>query len=326
MILALSRFRVKSGHEAEVRAAFVNRPRRVESVAGFLGLEVYVDERTPSAFLLLTRWTDVAAFRGWHASPEHHASHALMPKGLKLDPAGTELIQASRIELATAGGREAELLADLTLPLSQVLREGEALHVVEVAADDTVVAANHAFERAIGRAVAGLRFEELIAPTARETAREVMRQPGGQPMLLQFVDQRAEPFSLRCRIAGHRDGMVVLGEPPWADQRALEVQLSGINAELAAQLRENTRQARALAEVHAKLRDAHWHLEKLAEVLPMCVACKRVQSGQTGQAWEPVEAFLKRTSTFLSHGYCAACEAALPGGRDGGAAGEQEPQ
>ena len=72
-------------------------------------------------------------------------------------------------------------------------------------------------------------------------------------------------------------------------------------------LRENARQTRALAEAHAQLKHAHWHLEKVTEVLPMCMVCKRVRTGSAEDAWEEVAGYLQRASTFLSHGYCARC-------------------
>lgn len=92
MIVALSRFKVANGLEAAVAQAFINRPHLVEHAAGFLGLEVFTDRGDPSIFYLSTRWTTEVAFRQWHASEAHHASHRGMPKGLKLDPAFTQLV------------------------------------------------------------------------------------------------------------------------------------------------------------------------------------------------------------------------------------------
>lgn len=99
MVVAISTFAVRNGAEAEVRAAFENRPRLVESAAGFLGLEVF---QSGATFVLFTRWEDERSFRAWHRSPEHHRSHAMMPAGLKLDPARTRLFVGERIDLATS--------------------------------------------------------------------------------------------------------------------------------------------------------------------------------------------------------------------------------
>ncbi len=83
--------------EASVAQAFQNRPRLVEQVEGFLGLEVFTNSGDPSVFYLITRWTAESAFRQWHASEAHHASHKGIPKGLKLDAASTEIIIMERL-------------------------------------------------------------------------------------------------------------------------------------------------------------------------------------------------------------------------------------
>lgn len=92
MIVALSRFKVANGLEGSVASAFINRPRLVEHAEGFIGLEVFNDSSDASIFYLSTRWTTNSAFRQWHSSQAHHASHAGMPKGLKLDPSFTQLV------------------------------------------------------------------------------------------------------------------------------------------------------------------------------------------------------------------------------------------
>ena len=91
MIIAMSRFRVANHREHDVRQAFLDRPHFVDNKPGFLGLEVFQDQADRALFYLLTRWTDVSSFRTWHSSQEHKHSHEMMPKGLKLDSAFTEL-------------------------------------------------------------------------------------------------------------------------------------------------------------------------------------------------------------------------------------------
>jgi heme-degrading monooxygenase HmoA len=91
MILALSRFKVANGLEDSVTRAFLDRPRLVEQAQGFLGLEVFIDSSDPSVFYLSTRWSTESAFRQWHSSEAHHASHKGIPKGLKLDAEFTQL-------------------------------------------------------------------------------------------------------------------------------------------------------------------------------------------------------------------------------------------
>jgi heme-degrading monooxygenase HmoA len=89
VIIVVSRFRVANGLEATVRQAFIDRPHRVEHAPGFLGIEALTDDEDPAIFYLVTRWTDRESFERWYGSDEHDRSHALIPKGLKLDASYT---------------------------------------------------------------------------------------------------------------------------------------------------------------------------------------------------------------------------------------------
>lgn len=91
MIVVLSRFRVANGMSDAVRSAFLQRPHLVDAAEGFLGLETFRDARDRSIFYLLTRWSDFDCFQQWHGSDAHRTSHRGIPKGLKLDPAFTQV-------------------------------------------------------------------------------------------------------------------------------------------------------------------------------------------------------------------------------------------
>ena len=114
MVVVLSRFRVANGMDADVAQAFRQRPREVEQTPGFLWLEVLADAEDPSTFYLLTRWTDRRSFDAWHHSPAHRQSHALIPKGLKLDPAFTKVYTLDRID-GTTGPPATEAIIDAAL-------------------------------------------------------------------------------------------------------------------------------------------------------------------------------------------------------------------
>jgi heme-degrading monooxygenase HmoA len=89
--VALSRFTVANGMTADVKRAFVERPRLVEGAPGFLRLEVISPLDDPDEIWLLTYWSDEKSFQSWHKSHLHRESHKGIPKGLKLDPARTRL-------------------------------------------------------------------------------------------------------------------------------------------------------------------------------------------------------------------------------------------
>ena len=89
MVVVMSRFRVINAMEAEVERAFRERPHLVDEAPGFLGLETLVDDEDPRVFYLITRWSDIEAFRSWHRSTAHRRSHRFIPRGLRLDPTYT---------------------------------------------------------------------------------------------------------------------------------------------------------------------------------------------------------------------------------------------
>jgi len=89
--VSISRFRVRNGMEADVAAAFRERPHRVDDAPGFVRMDVLSPADDAAEFWLITYWTDETSFREWHRSHEFRDSHAGIPKGLKLDPVATEL-------------------------------------------------------------------------------------------------------------------------------------------------------------------------------------------------------------------------------------------
>jgi heme-degrading monooxygenase HmoA len=89
--VAISRFRVNNGMGEDVAKAFRSRPHLVENAPGFVRLDVITPQEDDAEFWLLTFWTDEQSFRTWHHSHLYRESHAGIPKGLKLDPAVTEV-------------------------------------------------------------------------------------------------------------------------------------------------------------------------------------------------------------------------------------------
>jgi heme-degrading monooxygenase HmoA len=77
--------------EEEVAQAFRARPHLVDGAAGFIRMDVLTPENDGSEFWLVTYWDSEESFRTWHRSHLYRESHEGIPKGLKLDPAATEL-------------------------------------------------------------------------------------------------------------------------------------------------------------------------------------------------------------------------------------------
>jgi heme-degrading monooxygenase HmoA len=84
--VALSRFTIANGMEAEVWQAFRGRPHQVDGAAGFVRMEVLAPVDTPAEVWLFTWWTDEASYRTWHHSHSYRDAHRGIPRGLKLVP------------------------------------------------------------------------------------------------------------------------------------------------------------------------------------------------------------------------------------------------
>jgi hypothetical protein len=198
------------------------------------------------------------------------------------------------------------ILAEGAPALARLLAEGASVHLAAVGADGRVALANQALTRLVGRQLVGVPMAALLAESSHRTLSEACAS--GYPdgfTLLSVLDANGDPVSLRCLFAPFRDGYLVIGEPVFDHYLDYAAQLQSVNAELAVLLRENARQARAIAAAHQELREAHWHIKKIAKVLPMCMACSKVRTGP--ETWEDLASYLLRSTDFLSHGYCAGC-------------------
>ncbi len=314
MIVAVSRFRVANGLEAEVRRAFEARPRLVDAAPGFLGLEVFTGVGDPGLFVVETRWIDEASFRAWHASEAHTRSHAGIPQGLKLDPSATELRVLEPVRTEPVSEREM-VTPEIAGVLARAAASSEALAVVSGERDGTVRWVNHAFEQVVG--VAGARVVGralsawLVAPDAARL-RELLASGDREVRVpLSFSSEAGAVVTLSCHLSVRASSLLLVGEPVVHDERSLQSHLLELNNELAASLRENERVRRELAASRDELDRSYWHLRKIQEVLPICMGCGKVKTSET--RWEDVVTYLKNNSLFLSHGYCPDCASRLGG-------------
>ena len=133
--------------EEEVRQAFLNRPRFVEKASGFYGLDVLTDATDPSVFYLLTQWSDEESFRVWHRSESHHASHVLIPKGLKLDPAFTLVTIGESIQPSAPVLMLGDAIAKHSDSLSDWLVNSETVVALLLSPDGTIRDRNRAAQR-----------------------------------------------------------------------------------------------------------------------------------------------------------------------------------
>jgi signal transduction histidine kinase len=253
VILAVSRFKVANGLEAEVAEAFRRRPHRVDRAPGFLGLETFTEEGDASVFYLVTRWTDAASFRAWHRSPEHKASHEGIPAGLKLDAAWTRVTVLERLPFVTLE----EATADAAPAIADFLRRSEGTVFLTCARDGTVKASNEVLDRRLdaGPLLGRVLWDFLTAADVERLRARLARgeRLDAERFLLNFVDAAHAPFSLRCQLDPRPDGFLLLGEAPAREEAALQAELLRLNNDLSTSHREARRSARELAALNAEL-------------------------------------------------------------------------
>ncbi len=301
MILAISRFRVANGMEAEVRDAFVHRPHMVDSVPGFLGMETFTGREDPTVFYLVTRWRDSSSFQRWHHSSAHQQSHRFIPKGLKLDSTYTQLLELDRIDAPDAP-RGLECLAVDSAPLlAGFLRDSATVHLIAAAPDGTILTSNAAFASGVGRAAdkvtGSLLWDHLVAADADTLRRAIERDEGAvaATMVLNFVGPNTTPYSMLCRIDVQPDGIVIVGEPPTKKAEKLQEELLHLNNELATLSRENVRRKRELEKALVKLKEMQSmlvHQEKMASL-------GQLTAGVAHEINNPVAFVLSNQTTLL---------------------------
>ena len=105
---------------------------------------------------------------------------------------------------------------------------------------------------------------------------------------------------------------MLLGEREVDRDGAAAEELILANNELATLARERARRQRELERTRRELqatldelRTSYWHLQKIQEVLPLCMSCGRVKTDAA--RWQSVAEYLKDNEIFLSHGYCPSC-------------------
>lgn len=161
MVTAIFQFRVRKGHEEEVRKALLVRPLPIESAIGFCGFEVLRDGADGSVFQLLTRWTDEACFLAWNRSETHLRSSETMFPGVSLENTFTSAPEFGHQELETDSRFRKEILR-LTNDLSLRILQTDI--------------ANRKLEEANGQIKRLARTDPLTGLANRRTLFEVMQR------------------------------------------------------------------------------------------------------------------------------------------------------
>jgi signal transduction histidine kinase/heme-degrading monooxygenase HmoA len=286
VILAISRFRVANGRESDVVHAFVERPHLVDDAAGFLGMETFVDEADRATFYLVTRWTDRASFEEWHGSDAHHASHAWIPRGLKLDPSQTQVTVLDRLPRPRRSPALIEAVADAAPIVARYLGDASATHLIVADPDGTVRACNHAVAARMGvspATIVGKALWDLLTDDDAAMLRELV-QSGKRHLddsvLLNFCDADHQPYTLECRVDPQPDRVLIVGEPSVRGQSSQDEMLR-LNNDLAVLSREHARKSRELERAQAELAGVLEQLRAANEQLEGHVVARTTELSRT---------------------------------------------
>jgi len=321
LIQVISRFRVKNGMESAVRDAFLHRPHLVDAVAGFLGMEVFTERDAAAVFYLVTRWTDGDRFRDWHGSDAHRLSHRGIPRGLKLDREHTKITVLDRLP-ETAGPMSLDsVVADAAPFLAHCLANSRASAVLAADAEGIILACNEGMAGVLNRSPADVVGKAVWPFLPDADAESLRRRVANGPrdfdahFLLNFVNAEHVPATLACRVDAQPGYFILFGEAPRDKSQHSNEELMQLNNQLAVLMRENAQKNKelekakaALTKAYDDLQTSHWHLRKIQEVLPICMACGKVKAESE---WQDLVTYLKENALFLSHGYCPACTADL---------------
>lgn len=193
--------------------------------------------------------------------------------------------------------------------------------VLHLRANGAIVAANEEFARLLGGptspAVGHLLGDFLTAGSrvlweSQVLPAFVIRDRIDEVFLRLRADAAEVPVLVNA--AMHREGeepriLVVMVRMQRREAWEKEIHEARKRAtELAEKLQARTAELesakRRLEESIAETEASHWMLERVADVLPICMECGMVREGRE---WGSVLAFLKRNAQFLSHGYCPDC-------------------
>jgi len=201
--------------------------------------------------------------------------------------------------------------------LRRFIDASRTIEVFSVDNEGSVVAANSAFREHVGLEGSedslGSVGEILLDP---DTSRLQDWLGSGdvpiRPVRMTFRDRRGEPYSMVCFLQERDHRLEIIGEPDPTEERGAGERMVQLNNELVTIARERARQQRELEKTRDRLeatledlRNSYWHLQKIQEVLPLCMRCGQVKTSEA--TWQSVIDYLKENSIFLSHGYCPVC-------------------
>ncbi|MGP0593640.1 antibiotic biosynthesis monooxygenase [Nitrospira sp. T9] len=282
MVLVISRFKVANGLEQDVAKAFQERPRLVETVPGFLGIEVYTPPTDPSIFHLVTRWTDRETFHAWHKSPEHRLSHNMLPQGLKLDPTVTQILELERLPHREDQGEIQDFLGDSILLLEAFLNQTDTIVYCVISPDGRIQVYNDVLLGKLN--IPKTEFDtktiwDFLTTTDQYRLQNVLNigiSNSHERIQLNFIDSAYNPHTFDCLVQKtSSQAIILIGEEPEKFNQRAFVELMQIQNEMTVKMREEVKSANRLSEnnsylnqlVTERTKDLVFHQEQLRSML-----------------------------------------------------------
>ena len=256
MVTVISRFRVRNGLEEDVRRAFLNRPRLVEKTSGFCGFSVLTDATDPAVFMLLTRWIDAESFRVWHSSDEHHHSHGMMPKGLKLDATFPSLTVGNNIEDPCGIEYFTDAFEGRSSALAHWLTDSDAVFALLLAPDGTIRARNRGSHMVFAADPAknqGSSMWDYLGCSDAQNLREWLLDTQGiqeSSLRLNLADAQQNRTSLEVTLLRCGTTTLLIGTHDLRYDASFQAEMEKLTSDLALMMRESTQQNRKLKEAN----------------------------------------------------------------------------
>lgn len=201
--------------------------------------------------------------------------------------------------------------------LTRLLNESLLLEHVRLNRSGHILEVNTSFAKHVRipqAELVGSSIYDLLVEQGSEQVRESLETrtaPAGS-FFLNFGNASEVPYTLHCIAEWQHDGLAIIGEPDLALADFTMEEVLAINNDLAALSREHARRGKQLDQAHQQLRatldeleKSYWHLRKIQEVIPSCMACGNIKTDE--HTWQSVSDYLLENKIFLSHGYCPAC-------------------
>ena len=259
---------------------------------------------TGAEITVISRWANESSLKEWQAQKPTNAEIILLDAGFKRTLLPYKQTQGYRIERGTTMGELGAMVIDALIPLCEHIQHGNHLLMGALDANKQLEWGNPALFRLFGTTNKSAFLTKLTEQSQAAVLQHI-EQNEITPFSIHVLNTNQEPTTLRMVVQHRQIGCFFVATSVEEHTEQLCELLLAQNREISVLARENARQAEQLRLANKKLHEASWHLDKVAEVLPMCAVCKKVRT-EDG-TWEDLAHFLLAHSDFISHGYCVHC-------------------